>query len=186
MRVYTDYFLTQMGRQWGWVVFRGLVAIMFGALALLVSDREFASLTPIWGVYVLADGFVALLTAYQIREKNRPWWSLALAGAVGVGAGWVIFVLPGKTMGLPSLVAIWSVAMGTFQIVAARRMRQSIRGEWSLILSGVLAVLCGVLLLIIPSSYVAAIDWLIRGFALSFGLLVVAFGLRLRRAKYAA
>lgn len=56
MRVYTDYFLIQIGRQWGWVVFRGLVSIMFGALAL--------------------------------------------AGAVGVGAGWVIFVLPGKTLGL--------------------------------------------------------------------------------------
>ncbi len=186
MRIHTDYFLTQMGRQWGWVVFRGLVAILFGALALLVSDREFEALTPIWGAYVVADGFLALLTAYQIREKNRPLWSLALAGLVGVCAGWVIFALPGKTMGLPSLVALWSLAMGTFQIVAALRMRQSIQGEWSLILSGALAVLFGVLLFIIPSSYVKAIDWLTIGFSVSFGLLVVAFGLRLRHAASTA
>lgn len=185
MRVHSDYFLTQIGRQWGWAVFRGLVAVLFGVLALLVSDREFETLTPIWGAYVAADGFLALLMAYQIREKNRPWWSLAVVGLVGIGAGWLIFALPGKTLGLPLLVALWSTAMGTFQIVAAMRMRQSIKGEWSLILSGALAVLFGVLLLIIPGSYVAAIDWLVRGFAVSFGLLVITFGLRLRNAAYA-
>ena len=186
MRIHSDYFLTQMSRQWGWVVFRGLVAILFGVLALLVSNREFETLAPIWGAYAAADGFLALLTAYQIREKNRPWWSLAVVGLVGIGAGWVIFALPGKTMGLPSLVALWSLAMGVFQIVAALRMRQSIKGEWRLILSGALAVLFGVLLFIIPSSYVVTIDWLIRGFAISFGALVIAFGLRLRSAAYAA
>lgn len=184
MRIHTDYFLTQMGRQWGWVVFRGLVAIVFGGLALLVSNREFEALAPIWGGYVVADGFLALLTAYQIREKNRPWWSLAVVGLVGVLAGWFIFALPGKTMGLPSLVALWSLAMGAFQIVAAMRMRQSIKGEWSLILSGALAVLFGVLLLIIPSEFTEAIDWLIIGFSISFGALVIAFGLRLRNAAY--
>nr|WP_315244716.1 DUF308 domain-containing protein [uncultured Albidiferax sp.] len=186
MRIHTDYFLTQMGRQWGWVVFRGLVAIIFGGLTLLVSNREFETLAPIWGAYVVADGFLALLTAYQIREKNRPWWSLAVVGLVGMLAGWFIFALPGKAMGLPSLVALWSLAMGAFQIVAAMRMRQSIKGEWSLILSGALAVLCGVLLLIIPSEYTKAVDWLIIGFSMSFGLLIVTFGLRLRAAAYAA
>jgi uncharacterized membrane protein HdeD (DUF308 family) len=184
MRIQTDYFLTQMGRQWGWVVFRGLVALVFGVLALLVSDRVFETLAPIWGAYVVADGFLALLTAYQIREKNRPWWSLAFAGLMGVCAGWVIFGLPGKTMGLPSLVALWSVGMGTFQILAALRMRQSIKGEWSLIMSGALAVLFGLLLFIIPSAYAQAIDWLVIGFAVSFGVLVIVFGLRLRSAAY--
>ena len=186
MLIYTDYFLTQMGRQWGWVVFRGLVAVLFGVLALLVSDREFETLTPIWGAYVAADGFLALLMAYQVREENRPWWPFAVVGLVGIGAGWVIFGVPGKTLGLPTLVALWSVAMGTFQIVAALRMRRSLKGEWSLILSGALAVLFGVLLFIIPISNVGAIDWLIRGFAVSFGILVIAFGLRLRSTAYAA
>lgn len=107
-----------------------------------------------------------------------------MVGLVGVLAGWFIFALPGKTMGLPSLVALWSLAMGAFQIVAAMRMRQSIKGEWSLILSGALAVLFGVLLLIIPSEFTKAIDWLIIGFSISFGALVIAFGLRLRNAAY--
>ena len=186
MPIYTDYFLTQMGRQWGWVVCRGLVAILFGVLALWLSDRHFETLTPIWGAYVAADGFLALLTAYQIREKNRPWWSLAMVGLVGIGAGWVIFALPDKTMGLPSLVALWSLAMGAFQVVAALRMRRSIRGERSLILSGGLGILFGVLLFAIPSSYVTAIDGLIVGFAIAFGLLVIAFGLRLRNSTYPA
>ncbi len=185
MRIYTDYFLTQMGRQWGWVVFRGLVAIMFGVVELLVSNREFEAFTEVWGAYVVTDGFVVLLTAYQIREKNRPWVALALAGAAGVLAGGLIFALPGTPMGLPNLVALWSLAMGICQIVAARRMRQSIQGEWSLVLSGVLAVLLGVLLFIIPNDFGTTIGWLMTGFAMGFGVLVVAFGLRLRQTKYA-
>lgn len=180
MRVHTDYFLTQIGRQWGWVVFRGLIAMVFGVLALLVSNRDFDTLTPIWGAYTLADGFLALLTAYQVRENNRPWVALALAGLVGALSGLVIFALPGTGMGLPALMALWSLAMGGFQILAARRMRQSVAGEWGLIISGALAVLFGGLLLVLPSPQGALVAGLITAFALSFGALVVACGLRLR------
>ncbi|WP_394789750.1 HdeD family acid-resistance protein [Rhodoferax sp.] len=181
MRIHTDYFLTQMGRQWGWVVFRGLIALVFAALAFMVPASELDTLTPIWGAYAVADGFLALLMAYQVRESNRPWWSLALVGISGICAGLVIFGLPGATtLGLPSLVATWSLAMGVFQIVAALRMRKSIAGEWRMILSGALAVLFGLLMFVLPSGTALTAVWLIAGYAIVFGVLVVAFGLRLR------
>ena len=179
MRIHTDYFLTQMGRQWGWVVFRGAVAVLFGGLAFLVPSRELDALTPIWGAYVLADGFLALLTAYQVREEDRPWWSLALVGAAGACAGLVIFWPGTSSLALSTLVASWSVAMGGFQILAALRMRQSIEGEWRLILSGALAVLFGLLLFVAPGNALAVV-WLIASYAIGFGALVIAFGLRLR------
>lgn len=186
MRIHTDYFLTQLGRQWGWVVFRGLVAVLFGALAFLVPDRELDALTPMWGTYAMADGFVSMLTAYQIREQDRPWWPLALAGIAGACAGLVIFA-PGTTtsMSLTTLIAAWSLAMGGFQILAALRMRKSIAGEWRLILSGVLAVLFGLLMFAAPGQ-VLALVWLIAAYAICFGLLVIAFGLRLRSLANAA
>lgn len=185
MRIHTDYFLTQLGRQWGWVVFRGAVAVLFGGLAFLIPSRELEALTPIWGAYAIADGFLALLTAYQIREADRPWWSLTLVGLAGTCAGLVIFWPGTSGLALSTLVASWSVAMGAFQVLAALRTRQSIAGEWRLILSGVLAVLFGLLLFAAPGNTLAVV-WLIAGYAIGFGALVIAFGLRLRSVANAA
>jgi uncharacterized membrane protein HdeD (DUF308 family) len=122
-----------------------------------------------------------LVTAYQIREQNRPWWSLAIVGVLGVAAGLITFTWPGvTTMTLLLFVACWSLAMGVFQIVAAIRVRKSMRGEWMLILSGVVSVLFGAAMLIDPAAGAVALVWLTACYVMVFGVLLLFMGLRLR------
>jgi uncharacterized membrane protein HdeD (DUF308 family) len=177
----TDYFLTQLSRQWKWVVLRGLLAMALGLLAFLMPGQTLGVLTLCWGAYVFADGLLALLTAYQIREGNRPWWSMALVGVMGVAAGLATFIWPAVTaFTLLTFIAVWAVFMGLFQIITALRMRKSIRGEWFQALSGVLSVGFGAAMIAAPGAGALAVVWLIASFALAFGLMLVCVGLRLR------
>ena len=177
----TDYFLTQLGRQWKWVVLRGLLAMALGLLAFGMPGQTLDVLILCWGAYVFADGLLALLTAYQIREGNRPWLSMALVGVIGVAAGLVTFIWPAMTaITLLTFIAMWAVFMGLFQIVTALRMRKSIRGEWFQALSGVLSVAFGAAMIASPGAGALAVVWLIASFALAFGLMLVCVGLRLR------
>ena len=70
---------------------------------------------------------------------------------------------------------------GVLQVLAAIRLRREIHGEWLLALGGVLSVLFGIALVVWPASGALALVVLIGAYAVVFGVVLIALGLRLRR-----
>jgi len=102
-------------------------------------------------------------------------------GILGIGAGILTFIWPGMTaLVLLAFIAAWSLVMGVFQIIAAIRLRKSIEHEWLLGLSGLLSVIFGLLMLISPGAGALAVLWVIGAYAIVFGGLLIALGLKLR------
>jgi len=60
-------------------------------------------------------------------------------------------------------------------------LRRELRGEWLLALGGALSVAAGIALLAWPASGALALVLLIGAYALVFGTVLIALGLRLRR-----
>jgi uncharacterized membrane protein HdeD (DUF308 family) len=170
-----------LGRNWGWIVLRGTVAVLFGGLALARPGITLAALVFMWGVYAIADGVLAMVAAWQIRDHGRPLWSLFVVGALGVAAGVVNYRWPGLTaLVLLMVIASWAIGVGVLQIVAAIRLRKEIEGEWALGLSGVLSVAFGILAALHPGAGALAVLWMIGGYAMGFGVLLIVLGFRLR------
>jgi len=170
-----------LGRNWGWIVLRGVAAVLFGALAIAWPGITLAALVIVWGAYALADGVLALIAAWRVRDQGRPFWSLLIVGLLGIGAGVVTFLWPAVTaLTLLIFIAAWAVVMGVFQVIAAIRLRKEIQGEWLLGLSGVLSVAFGVLMFAQPGAGALAVIWVIGGYAIFFGVLLIALGVRLK------
>ena len=129
-----------LSHNWGWMVVRGVAALCFGVLALLVPGVTLAVLVLMWGAYALVDGIFSLLAAFRIRDRGRPFWALLAIGALGILAGILTFVWPGITaLVLLGFIAAWALFVGALQIVAAIRLRKSIEHEWLLGISGALS-----------------------------------------------
>jgi len=79
------------------------------------------------------------------------------------------------------LLAGWAILSGILQVVAAVRLRRVIRGELFLGLAGVVAILFGVLLVARPGAGLLALAFLLGWFAIFYGIVLIALGLRLRR-----
>jgi uncharacterized membrane protein HdeD (DUF308 family) len=170
-----------LGRSWGWIVFRGAAAVVFGILALARPGITLAALVFMWGAYAIADGVLATVAAWKIRDDGRPLWSLFVVGALGIAAGVVTYRWPGLTaLVLLMVIASWAIGVGVLQIVAAIRLRKEIEGEWALGLSGVLSVAFGILAAFHPGAGALAVLWMIGGYAVGFGVLLIALGFRLR------
>jgi uncharacterized membrane protein HdeD (DUF308 family) len=75
------------------------------------------------------------------------------------------------------------VITGILEIVAAVRLRHEINNEWFLALGGVLSIGLGILLFLQPAAGSLAIIWMIAGYALVFGILLVILGIRLRSRR---
>jgi uncharacterized membrane protein HdeD (DUF308 family) len=124
---------------------------------------------------------LAISAAWQIRDRGRPLWSLLFVGALGIAAGVVTYRAPGLTaLVLLMVIASWAIGVGVLQIVTAIRLRKEIEGEWALGLSGVLSIAFGVLALFHPGADALAVLWMIGGYAIAFGGLLIALGFRLR------
>ena len=174
--------LEHLSRNWGWVVLRGVAGVLFGVLAFLWPGITLAMLVIVWGAYALADGILALIAAYRVRDQGKPFWSLVVVGLLGIAAGIVTFIWPGMTaLVLLLFIAAWAFVMGIFQIIAAIRLRKEIQNEWLLGLSGVLSVLFGIIMFVQPGAGALAVIWVIAAYAIVFGILLIWLGLRLKK-----
>jgi len=170
-----------LARHWWLFLLRGLISILFGVLAFVWPGITLASLVLVFGAFAFADGVFALVGA--LRGGGRePWWLLILEGLVGVGIGIITVVSPGITaLALLFYIAIWAIATGVLEIGSAIALRKEIEHEWLLGLSGLASVVFGVLLIARPGAGALTVLWLIGGYALVFGVLLVMLSFRARR-----
>lgn len=168
-------------RHWWVILLRGLVAIGFGVLLWLQPGISLTALILLFGAFTMADGLLNTWTAIAERKDREYWWLLLLGGLLGVGVGLITFFAPGITaMALLFYIAVWAITLGVIKIVTAIQLRKEIKGEWLLILSGLLSVVFGIALMAQPGVGALAILWLIAAYAIVFGILLVLLAFKAR------
>lgn len=60
-------------RNWWVYALRGVVAIIFGVLALALPGTTILALVLVFGVYALFDGVLAVVAAFRIRKVVDQW-----------------------------------------------------------------------------------------------------------------
>src|SRR6476659_4603059 len=168
----------QLVRNWWLPVLRGVLGILFGFLVFAYPRTTVEVFVYLFGIYALIDGVIALALAFDV-SRGRGW--LALSGIAGIAAGILTFMYPSTTaVALVYIVAAWAIITGIFEIVAAFEWRQVLSDMWMLGLAGVLSIILGVLLFSSPSAGLLAWAWLIGFYAIVYGVLYIAAGIRLK------
>jgi uncharacterized membrane protein HdeD (DUF308 family) len=175
--------LPTLAKYWWLFLLRGIVAIIFGILAFAWPGITLLTLILFYGAFALADGVLALGHAIMGGNVGSRWW-LALVGIAGIAAGLVTFFMPGLTaLVLLFFIAGWAIALGVFQIIGAIRLRKEIDNEWLIGLSGALSVLFGVILLAAPGAGALGLIWVIGGYAIVFGIMLVMEAFKLKQLQ---
>ncbi len=175
---------TILARNWWVLAIRGGVAILFGIGAFLWPGLTLTVLVLMFGAYALVDGVFAIFAGFAARKETERWWMMILVGISGIVIGILTLMSPGITaLVLLYFIAAWALVSGIFEIAAAIRLRKEIEGEWLLVLAGILSVIFGLLLLIMPGAGALAVAWMIGSYALLFGILRLVLAFRLRGMK---
>ncbi len=74
----------------------------------------------------------------------------------------------------------WAIAVGVLEIIAGIGLRHEITNEWWLILTGILAIVFGVLVFQNVLAGFLAIAWIFGIFAISAGILSIALAFSVR------
>lgn len=176
--------LTQMLSRYWWVLaIRGVGAILFGIAAIIWPGLTLSVLVMFFGAFLLFDGVIGIVDSIRYRAAQSNWWLLLIEGLLGVVIGAITLIMPGVTAYLLLMfVAVWSILGGILRIGAAIRLRDHIQGEWYLAAGGILSILFGGLLIVLPQAGILSLAWLIGFWAIAFGVLFILLAFRLRKA----
>ena len=170
-----------LARYWWAFIARGVLAVVLGVLVFAWPAITIAALIIVFGVYIFVDGIFLIIKAIGGWKSRDDRWLLLLEGLLGIGVGVITFFAPGVTaISLLFFIAAWSLTTGILEIVGAIRLRKEIQGEVWWILSGIASVLFAVLLMIFPGAGILTLTWLLGIYAIVFGVLLIALGIRVR------
>jgi uncharacterized membrane protein HdeD (DUF308 family) len=169
----------------GWLLFRALIAIVFGIVALTMPLVTLGSLVLLFAAYLLADGAIALIAAVRAARLNRAWGGFLLEAVANLLAGVLAVLWPAITLlVLVALSGVWAIVSGAFLAYAGWR-DPATRGRWLWLLAGALSIVWGALLLIAPVPGAVVMTIWLGAYALVFGVMLLAAAWRLRRGKAA-
>jgi len=171
--------LALISRYWWVYLLRGAIAVLFGIVAILWPDVTVTALVILFGAYVLVDGVLEIF--HGATSRHDRWWADILIGLAGILVGIWAMLFPDLTaIGLMYFIAAWWLFTGAMQVVFAIRLREVLRNEWMLILSGLLSVILGIVFLLFPGEGAISLVWVIGLFAILFGAMLIALAFRLR------
>lgn len=175
---------------WGWFMFRGVIALLLGIAAILFPLSAVFIFTLLFAAYCFVDGIASLIAGIRgAHEPGHRWGALVFSGIVGILIGILFVVMPliatfSYAFVVLVMLAAWSIITGVLEIAAAVRLRREMEGEWLLGLSGLISVLLGIgiiaLVIPYPAATILSAAWLIALFAFISGIVLIAQSLRLR------
>lgn len=174
--------IADFARHWWIPLLRGVLAILFGLVALLMPGLTLAFLLGALAAFLIVDGILSIVIGFRRRGAEPNWWVWPLEGLLSIALAVMAFAWPAATaLAFVFWIGAWSVLSGIMRIVAAVALRREIEGEWALGLSGVLSILLGVLMFVLPGAGLLSIAWMIGILSIMVGGALIAFAFRLRR-----
>lgn len=176
-----DVMNATLARNWWAIVLRGVIAILFGLVALAAPGAVLLSLAVLFGIYLLIDGGIGLASTVRAVTTHGHWGALLAESVLNILVGLIALFIPGAAvLGFVLLMAAWALITGALMVAAAVRLHVS-HGRWWLALGGIASLIWGVLLIAAPLVGAVVLTWWLGIYAIVFGVALLVAGWRLRR-----
>lgn len=177
--------LTVLEKQlWGLGIAQGVLAILFGILALFWPGLTVALLLLFFGVFVLIWGIVGIIVSLAQIGSNKFWWLELLFSVLALGLAVFVLRNPEETAKIFVIfIGLTFLARGIVDLLVGMFDRdQTGDGRAFHVLAGIIGVLAGVITLLNPVSAGVAVVWVIGLYAVLYGSLFIAFAFRTHRS----
>jgi uncharacterized membrane protein HdeD (DUF308 family) len=168
--------------RWWVLLLRGLAAIVFGIVAIMMPGITLLTLVWMFAAFSIVEGVLEIVLGIRGESDGTIWWTMLLLGVLAIASGIIAFAWPGLTLIVfTAVISAYAIVRGVFEIAAAIRLRHEIDDEWMLGLAGLMSIIFGGLILWRPDAGLLAIALLIGAYALAIGVFNIAMALRFRR-----
>jgi|SRR4030095_10198987 len=176
--------LENLQKNWWLIAVRGVLAILFGLLALFSPYIVVFSLMTFFGFFALLSGVFIITLAFLGELDNRL--LRIIEGLIFIATGVLVILNPVSAVGgIMIFIAAWAIVSGLLQIIGAIRMRKLITNEWYMIFSGVISIIFGVVLAANLITGAGVLVMFFGAFAILSGLFTLLLSFKVRKLKSA-
>ncbi len=166
---------------WKLLLARGVIALVFGVVAMVWPVTTVVALVVLWGVWALLDGIASFGNAFSSGRSGWGRVGFGLLGVVAVLAALYAFFRPGATAAiLIWVVGIWLLARGVVELVLGFT-RTPPAPRWLVLLGAVLDIVLGLLFVTHPGKSAVGIAVLLGIFAVAWGVVFILLAFAARK-----
>jgi uncharacterized membrane protein HdeD (DUF308 family) len=163
-----------MSGTWWVLLLRGIVALLFGFIALANVGATALVLFVWFIIFTITDGLFSIVMAFVNRKEQGLSGIAIFSGAVYIGIGVVALLWPQLTaLVLLYLIAARAIIGGIAEIILAVKAPPRTGREWLMALGGVVSVIFGVVMIFQPVQLGLALLWVIGCWAVALGLILI-------------
>jgi uncharacterized membrane protein HdeD (DUF308 family) len=187
-RKWAESIALPFAQRWWAVALRGLLAFLFGIIALFAPGATILSLVLLFAAYAFVDGLTELYLGWRFLSDQtgwRRWLPMIVGGLASLGAAALALVWPGlSVIVFILLLGFWSFVSGVMALLSAIWLKEAHGRVW-LAVVGVASMLFGAALAIAPMMGAVVLAWWIGVYALilSGALFALAYRLWTRRLR---
>ena len=154
---------------WKMLVLRGVVAVVFGIVAVAWPDTTLVVLVVLWGVWALVDGIGLAAQAFSHGASRNQRVLFGLMALVALAVALVAILRPSMAASAVTWVlGIWLLVRGLFELVGAFTTTTS-TPRWLLLLGALLDLVLGALFVANPGESAVAVAVVLGFIALFWG-----------------
>jgi uncharacterized membrane protein HdeD (DUF308 family) len=175
--------IKQSVKLWLLTSLKGILAIIFGLIALFNNELSQKAFAILFGIFVLVTGLI--LTATAIRNRHHyNWRHWLFEGIFDLLIGIMILIFPKITFAiLIAIFGIWALFMGLLLLLTYYRLKESRLTSNIYLYLSLFSMLLGIIFLWNPFTSGAVVISLIGIFAIAYGIITIIKTYRLTRMQ---
>jgi uncharacterized membrane protein HdeD (DUF308 family) len=175
--------LDPLVKNWWMMAGRGVLAVAFGSVIALWRMPVFDAVIISFGTYAIADGILAIASAFRAARPRTAGWPIALEGIISVVLGALAFAWSSPPRGAIGVLVAWGLLTGICGIVAAMRLPRELAAHWLVVAGGASSIFLALVVLALPHAGSDRVALALGAYAIVFGIVVLVASLAFRRVR---
>ncbi len=166
------------------LLINGLIALLFGALAVLLPKATIVVIVKYFGIVLLIGGASGLWVSINNMKHDKDYLSSLVSSIVSIVVGIILVFntqLSLEIFGI--IIGIWALVIGAVQLFIALKLLETGRYKNLLLINSIITLIFGLLLFISPFGTILILTRVIGVMALIFGAILFFFAISIRSSE---
>ena len=165
---------------WTILAFNGLIALLFGLMAIFAPIDTFKVIIMYFGIVMLIVGVAMMFGVYSSMKNKLNYGADLISAIITIGLGVVLTFFTSKSLELfVIIIGIWAIMLGIGQLLIMQGLES--KGDKKVVLfSGLFTLIFGVLLFFNPFTMASIFGVIVGIMAAIIGVVLISFAFKLK------
>lgn len=174
----------QFSRNWWSFALNGVIALIYGVLALSLPEGTLIIIARYTGLVILLIGIIFGIISYNRSQKKLPYGIMLFQTIVMAILGVLILFYTQETINFfILLIGAWAIVMGVVQLIVLVNVSPGFGNKNFFVINAVVSLIFGLLLVLDPFNAAKTLIVLSGILALFFGFVMIWFAYSLRELQ---